>query len=117
MANINFNQDEYKEINQFIYIGDLDTGEGGTTIVYNRLHPTQRHYDRPHILQQMEFLHNNFGEVDPMRLENEIDYLNSIGYENIEFKLYQNVAHEVTHQMVIDFMELLFSHTNSNLTP
>ena len=33
LACIPFDLDAYRDINQFIYIGDLDTGEGGTTIL------------------------------------------------------------------------------------
>jgi pimeloyl-ACP methyl ester carboxylesterase len=107
LAGIQFDQESYTEIAQFIYIGDLDTGEGDTTIVWNRLHPTWGAQYMWESVSQMEFLHNTFGETDPVRLQAEIDYLNKIGYENIEFKLYPGARHEITDQMIDDFMEFL----------
>jgi len=110
IAEINFDQEEYREIEQFIYIGNLDTE---TTTVWNRFHPTWGSKYMWESVQQMEFLHNNFGEVDPIRLENEIAYLNFIGYENIEFKLYPDLGHNVTHQMINNLMEFLYNHTKN----
>ena len=34
------------------------------------------------------FLHNIFGDTDPVRIKNQVEYLNSLGYDNIEFRLY-----------------------------
>lgn len=56
---------------------------------------------------QMEFLHNTFGETDPIRLENQVNYLNSIGFKNLEFKFYPGVPHKLTLEMLEDFINFL----------
>jgi hypothetical protein len=110
LAGIEFDRDSYLGIDQYIYIGDLDTGEGGTTIVWNRLHPTWGPQYMWESVEQMEFLHDNFGETDPVRLQNQVEYLNGIGYENIEFKLYPGAQHELNEEMINDFTSFLLDH-------
>lgn len=110
LAGRKFEPNSYSGIAQYIYIGDLDTGEGGTTTVYNRLHPTWGVNSLWESLRQMEFLHTHFGETDPVRLQKQVDYLKSIGYDNIEFKLYQGARHELNNQMISDFMDFLVEH-------
>ena len=107
LAGIEFDQDSYKNIHQYIFIGENDTGEGGTTIVWNRLHPTWGPQYMWESVSQMEFLHNNFGETDPIRLQNQVNYLNGVGFVNINFKMYPGVPHSITDQMIDDFMEFL----------
>lgn len=104
LAGLSFDQASYREIAQFIYIGDLDTGEGGSTIVWNRDWGPQYMWES---VDQLDFLKSHFGETDPVRLQNQIDYLNSIGYTNITFKLYEGVAHNFTGQMARDVMAFL----------
>ena len=62
-------------------------------------------------VSQMEFLITNFGDTDPIRLQNEVKYLNQNGFENIEFQLYPGAHHEMTSKMICDFMKFLVDHT------
>jgi hypothetical protein len=107
LTGIQFNLEAYMEIAQYIYIGDQDTGEGGTTIVWNRLHPTWGPQYMWDSVVQMEFLHNTFGEVDPVRIEAQVAYLNQIGFDNIVFHLYPGIRHEYNMEIVNDFMSFL----------
>jgi poly(3-hydroxybutyrate) depolymerase len=113
LSGIEFNQDAYKQVSQFIFIGDKDTGENYHTTVWIRLHPSFGTGNMWESVGQMEFLIKNFGETDPVRLQNEIDYLNSIGYENIEFKLYPGIDHTITNQMINDLMKFLVEHAKN----
>ena len=110
LSKIEFDRESYKQISQFIFIGDEDTGEY-TTTVWIRLHPEFGTGDMWEAVWQMEFLNITFGETDPIRLQNEIAYLNGIGYEKIEFKLYPGLGHEFTNLMIKDVMNFLIDHT------
>jgi pimeloyl-ACP methyl ester carboxylesterase len=114
LTGITFDPDSYMAIDQLIYIGALDTGEGGTTIVWHRLHPTWGPQDHWQSVDQMEFLFTTFGETDPARLENQVSYLNSNGYSNISFKLYPNVGHVLTEEMIQDAMDFLLDHSSND---
>lgn len=87
-----FNREVYEQVHQFIYIGDQDTE--ATTLAVPRAPTLWRSQ------AQIVFLRNTFGETDPTRLENQVEYLNSLGYNNITFKLYAGVGH--THMAAID---------------
>jgi pimeloyl-ACP methyl ester carboxylesterase len=112
LTGITFDPDSYMAVSQFIFIGALDTGEGGTTIVWHWLHPTWGTNEHWESVDQMEFLLTNFGETDPVRLQNQVGYLNTIGYTNIEFRLYPGVGHELTRSMVDDLMGFLTDHAD-----
>jgi pimeloyl-ACP methyl ester carboxylesterase len=104
LTGLSFDQASYVRVAQFIYIGDQDTGEGGTTIVWNRDWGPGYMWES---VDQLDFLKSNFGETDPVRLKNQTDYLYSTGYRNITFRLYEGVAHSQTGQMVRDAMAFL----------
>lgn len=109
LADIPFDEAAYKKISQFIYIGSRDTGEGGSTIVWNRLHPTWGPQYMWESVKQMEFLHTTFGETDPVRLENQVEYLTNIGFPNIEFRVYPGVGHQLNSQMISTAMSFLLT--------
>jgi pimeloyl-ACP methyl ester carboxylesterase len=111
LAGLSFNRKDYMRIAQHIYIGDLDTGEGNTTIVYNRLHPDWGPGYHWESIDQMEFLHSTFGNTDPVRLGNQVRLLQEFGYNQIEFRLYGGTPHQLTPAMMNDLMTFLSDQT------
>jgi len=86
-----FNISYCQQIPQFIYIGDQDTNN--STVAPNS-----------HDLftdEQMDFLNDNFGNSDPIRLANQYAFMSEKEC-NVEFKLYPDVAHEITSDMLDD---------------
>ncbi|MBE0517132.1 MAG: PEGA domain-containing protein [Methanophagales archaeon] len=86
-----FDQATYKQVPQFIYIGDQDT-KNSTLRGAGELWRTQ---------SQIDFLNTTFGATDPIRLRNQCDYLKKLGY-NITFKEYAGIGHQFTNQMLDD---------------
>jgi len=84
-----FNQSAYQQVPQFIYTGDQD--------INNSIVVGSEDFWRTQ--SQVDFLNNTFGYTDPVRLENQVNYLNSIGYNNITFKKYPGIGHEHTWEM------------------
>ncbi|GEM_PF-3509779 len=83
-----FNNEAYRSVAQFIFIGDQDTanstvGRPGEVI------RTQ---------SQIDFLGGTFGDRDPARLENQAKYLIDKGYD-VTFRLYVGVGHRFTREM------------------
>ena len=95
-----FDQNAYRQVPQFIYIGDQDTNNS-TLWGTGELWRTQ---------SQIDFLNNTFGDTDPVRLENQVNYLNSIGYDNITFTEYVGVGHQFTSEMINDFLAFFSAH-------
>lgn len=78
-----FNNDAYKEIHQFIFIGTDDTE---SSIFRN-----------PGELFTQDMIDNFnlwFGEADPVRLKNQCVFLQSIEYSNIIFTMYDDIGHD-----------------------
>jgi len=90
-----FNMSSYQQVPQFIYIGDQDNGPPSTMVFYT--------VERGGIFtqSQIDFLNENFGDSDPVRLENQCAYMTEMGC-NITFKLYPGVGHTVTSNMIAD---------------
>ena len=97
-----FNKNAYKQIYQFIFIGDQDTKN--TTLW---LPGSQSLWSSQ---SQIDFLNKTFGETDPTRIESEIKYLNSLGYDHITFKLYPGVGHTYSDEMIEDFLAFFKAH-------
>ena len=85
-----FNRSAYKEIKQFIFVGEEDDN---TTL------SLQNSYSLWESQAQINFIHKNFGDSTFEILKNQISYLNEIGYEDILFKSYTAVGHEYTSLM------------------
>jgi predicted esterase len=83
-----FDQAAYKQVPQFIYIGDQDT-KNSTLRGTGELWRTQ---------SQIDFMNTTFGATDPVRLRNQSNYLKRLGY-NITFKEYAGIGHQYTSQM------------------
>jgi pimeloyl-ACP methyl ester carboxylesterase len=96
-----FNQNAYKEVPQFIYIGDQDTN---TTLWGPGELWTQ---------SQIDFIKATFGDTPPAILENQCDYLRALGYD-ITFRLYSGVGHEITSDMDNDVFEFFAQYRDSN---
>ena len=78
-----FNESAYKDVPQFIYIGELDTNS--TIYIYNELLTDQ----------QINFVNETFGGSDgndPLRLENMCNYMQELGC-NVTFKLNLGIGH------------------------
>ncbi len=86
-----FNMEAYKSVSQFIYIGNNDINN--STVFY-----------RSEIWNnsQVNTL-NIFGINDPCRLNSQVDYLHSIGLNNILFKLYPGYKHNYYDDQITDF--------------
>jgi len=82
LAGSDFDQNAYKELPQFIYIGDQDSN---TTLWGPGELWTQ---------SQIDFIKTTFGDTPPEILENQCSYLNNLGYD-VTFKLYPGVGHEL----------------------
>ena len=80
--------DALKSVPMLIYIGDEDTES-----TYFSKYPSHD-------------LINIWGISDPDRFENQYKYLVDIGYD-VSFKLYPNVAHRYTDQMILDVINFL----------
>jgi len=75
-----FNEEVYKQIPQYIYVGDHDDN----TMV-------KRVWGTFYTDDEVVFLINTFGYGPPSTLKNQSEYLQLLGY-NIQFKLYPNVS-------------------------
>ena len=94
LAGFNFDKTSFVQVPQFIYIGDKDD-TNSTLRGTGELWRTQ---------SQIDFLNNTFGNTDPIRLENQVNYLNNLGYTNILFKMYPGIGHQIIPEMVNDTM-------------
>ena len=103
LAGYSFNQDVYKQIHQFIYIGDQDN-------LNSHFNPNPEGFWTQ---EQIDFINNIFGGSDPVRVENECDYMAGIGC-NIQFKLYPGVGHEITQEMNDDTWTFFNTFTDSS---
>lgn len=75
-----------KEVPQFIYIGDQDTGS-----TYFSGYPSPQNV-------------SIWGDTDPERLETQSTYLDNNDY-TVQFKLYEGIAHSYTIEMKNDLLE------------
>ena len=87
-----FNFSEYEELPQFYYIGSLDNNNSAVL------------FGNPDVYTDAQImnLYGLFGREDPERLENQVQHLNSLGYTNVQFKLYPAIQHVITPQMIKD---------------
>ena len=83
-----FNQEAYKQIPHFIFIGDQDK-YNSTLHGIGELWRTQ---------EQIDFMNTTFGYEDTTRLKNECEFMINLGY-NVTFKEYEGVGHSWTNEM------------------
>lgn len=83
--------DLLKNVPMFIYIGDQDNSN-----TYYSNYPGKD-------------LITIWGNIDPLRLENQYNYLKNLGF-NVTFKLYPNVSHRYNDQMVNDVVEFFVAN-------
>lgn len=95
-----FDLENYKKVPQYIYIGDQDT-KNSTLWGPNELWRTQA---------QIDFLNSTFGSTDPIRLQDQVAYLNSLSYSNITFRLYVGIGHQLTNEMLDDTFAFFSAH-------
>lgn len=95
-----FDRDTYRQVPQYIYIGDQDT-TNSTLWGPGELWRTQ---------SQIDFLNTTFGNTDPVRLENQVAYLNNMGYNNIIFHKYPGIGHQFTSGMINDTFAFFNAH-------
>jgi len=96
LVKYDFDFDAYKKIPQFIYIGDKDTTSGTVAVGNDDLFTDA----------QKTFLKQEFGNTDPVRLENQAKYMIEIGC-NVKFKLYPGVGHRDTEESINDSFQFL----------
>jgi len=102
LVGYDFKLDAYVKISQFIFIGDQDVGASTLWLPGSQtLWRSQK---------QIDFLIETFGETDPVRIENQINYLNSIGFDNIIFKMYPGVGHTYSDEMLSDLLAFFRYH-------
>lgn len=85
-----FNIDAYRDISQFIYIGS-DDNSNSTVFYGNEIWNNSQ----VNTLKQ-------FGNTDPDRLNSQVSYLNSFGFNNIHFKLYPGYWHIQYQDQIAD---------------
>ena len=97
-----FNFDTYKQVPQFLYIGDKDSVNSTVSTGNYGLFTDE----------QRNFLNATFGDTDPVRLQNQCDYMKELGC-NVQFKLYQGVGHQYTSDIVNDYLNFFNSYKKS----
>jgi predicted esterase len=89
LSGLTFDQNAYKKVPQYIYIGDLDTANS--------------HFPFTAVTSESQrtLINNTFGSTDPVRVQAQSNYLISKGH-TVTFTMYQGVGHTLTSQMVSD---------------
>jgi len=82
-----FKLDDYKKIEQMIYIGTLDNTN--STVHYGNEIWNDRQVD----------ILNSFGLRDPDRVQKQVEFLNQIGFTNIHFESYSGIGHKYPDQV------------------
>ena len=100
-----FNMSYYQQIPQFIYIGDQDNNNSTVAPGNHDLFTDE----------QMDFLDENFGNSDPIRVENQCAFMSEMEC-NVEFKLYPGVAHQITSDMLNDIFSFLAKYRTTEPT-
>jgi hypothetical protein len=85
LVGFGFNNFVYRQVPQYIYIGENDTENS--------------HFKWPNpdgfwTQDQIDFIDNLFGKTDPVRVENMAGFMKNIGC-NVTFQLYENTGHEI----------------------
>ena len=85
LAGTALDREAYRRIPQLIYIGadDIDNSTVGE--------PGEVWHDQA----QIDFLQNTFGKPDPLRLGQQVDYLQQQGYRHISFHTREGVGHNL----------------------
>ena len=106
LVGYDFDREGYKKIPQFIYIGDNDVKN--TTLYWG---PYDDDYNEVwKTPSEIYFLKKTFGDTDPIRLQNQVVYLNNLGYTNITIKLYPGIGHQLTGEMLDDTFAFFSAH-------
>lgn len=92
------NEEEYNKVHQLVYIGNLDVNNSTVEFGNGDLFTDD----------QIQFLNDNFGTTDPVRLQNQSYYAESVGAD-IEFALYDGVMHTQTDAMYNDIFNFFES--------
>ncbi|MDH4223050.1 MAG: hypothetical protein OEV55_05855 [candidate division Zixibacteria bacterium] len=98
-----FDFNSYKEIAQFVYIGEMDSTNSTLAHIGELWHSEG----------QIEFLKKSFGNTDPIRIANQSKYLKDLGC-NITFKINPGIGHRITKEIFesifIFFNEVITEH-------
>jgi len=105
LVGYDFKMSYYQQIPQFIYIGDQDNSNSTVAPGNHDLFTDE----------QMDFLNENFGNSDPVRVENQCAFMSETEC-NVEFKLYPGVAHQITSDMVNDTFSFLAKYRTTEPT-
>jgi dienelactone hydrolase len=102
LAGYEFIRDTYLQVPQFIFIGSQDTNTilppGGPDSIFRDSGVSY------------SFLINAFGDLGVVMIENQVRFLNSIGYDNIAFKMYPGIDHAYTEDMINDVLRFFDTH-------
>lgn len=85
-----FNLEAYRQIAQYIYIGGKDNSN--STV----------HYGNEIWSDSQVDVLNLFGDTDPKRIQTQVEYMNSLGFTNIQFALYPGYKHEYHDDQIAD---------------
>ncbi len=101
-----FNEEVYKNIPHYIYVGDQDVN----TMVYH-YYPKNDWWEHFYTYDEIEYILNTFGSTPPVVLKKQSEYLQNLGF-NYTFKLYNNEStgpgEHGTYCRVSRFMRLAF---------
>lgn len=95
-----FDLEAYQQVPQFIFIGDQDVNNSTVKTFNTDVWESS----------EVVFLDNTFGSSDPVRLQNQVEYLIQNGFENMHFRMYTGVAHSYTDTMILDVMNFFTNH-------
>jgi hypothetical protein len=84
LAGVGFNNFVYRQIPQYIYIGEKDTNN--SHFIANP--------DGFATQEEIDLINGIFGNTDPVRVESMANFMVNIGC-NVTFKLYENTGHEI----------------------
>lgn len=101
LAGYKFDEEAYKKVFQFYFICDLD---------FNKSNEDIPNYERGS--SDLIFINKNFGNIDPVRLSNQVKYLRNQGFSNIVFKAYTCDGHNFTKLMQQDAFSFFKDHNN-----
>lgn len=90
LVGLPFERTAYQQIPQFIYIGDQDNANSTLGNPGEVLTEPGEVWSS---VEQINFLNRTFGATDPVRLQNQVQYLTQLGYHNITFHSRAGVGH------------------------
>ena len=92
-----FDVETYRQVPQLAYIGQGDNGGR-----FEGLENDPFYYSS----DEVNFVYDYFSDIDPLRIEKQVEYLNDTAFDSISYYTYPSEGHEkVDNQVIVDFFE------------